>query len=59
MEEIFPSLDNVSRLAPNFHFGEISPNKVWYTVVNNNENTDHFLSELDGESFQIIFLPLS
>ena len=49
----FPSLDNVSRLAPNFHFGEISPNKVWYTVVNNkqNENTDHFLSELGWREF--------
>ena len=49
----FPSQDNVSKLSPNLHFGEISPNQIWHTVskLKNNENTDHFLSELGWREF--------
>ncbi len=49
----FPSQDNVSRLAPNLHFGEISPNQIWHKIskFENNENIDHFLSELGWREF--------
>ena len=49
----FPSQDNVSKLAPNLHFGEISPNQIWYTVskLKKTQNTDHFLSELGWREF--------
>jgi len=49
----FPSQDNVSKLAANLHFGEISPNQIWYTVskLENTQNTDHFLSELGWREF--------
>ena len=26
----FPSGNNVSQLSPHLHFGEVSPNQVWY-----------------------------
>ena len=49
----FPSLDNVSKLAPNLHFGEISPNQIWHLVskLKKDQNTDHFLSELGWREF--------
>ena len=49
----FPSLDNVSKLAPNLHFGEISPNQIWHLISNlkKDQNTDHFLSELGWREF--------
>jgi len=28
----FPARDTVSRLSPHLHFGELSPNQVWYRV---------------------------
>lgn len=45
----FPSLEAVSRLSPHLHFGEISPNQVWYRAQ------QEFLSrglEVNGEHFQ-------
>ncbi len=49
----FPVLNSVSRLSPHLHFGEISPNQVWYAAKNNETNDDleHFLSELGWREF--------
>ena len=52
-----PARDNVSRLSPHLHFGEISPNEVWYTTKQKmcagRRRTDgeHFLSELGWREF--------
>ena len=52
-----PDLENVSRLSPYLHFGEISPHQVWYAAnalkaVGGLENDiDHFLSELGWREF--------
>ena len=51
----FPSKKNVSRLSPHLHFGEVSPNQVWYTASHpkymNSTGLDHFLSELGWREF--------
>ena len=49
----FPDNLNVSRLSPHLHFGEISPNQIWYAInENNNErNVSHFKSELGWREF--------
>jgi deoxyribodipyrimidine photo-lyase len=53
----FPSKNNVSQLSPYLHFGEISPNQVWYASQSENieevreENITHFLSELGWREF--------
>lgn len=49
----FPALNTVSRLSPHLHFGEISPNQVWYAAKKNEENDDldHFLSEMGWREF--------
>ena len=49
----FPDRPNVSKLSPHLHFGEISPNHIWYTLTSteNDENIDHFLSELGWREF--------
>ncbi|MQG50811.1 MAG: deoxyribodipyrimidine photo-lyase [SAR202 cluster bacterium] len=49
----YPFKKNVSRLSPHLHFGEISPNQIWYEVVENipNKDVDHFLSELGWREF--------
>lgn len=43
----------VSRMSPHLHFGEISPNQLWYAVrsVNNDDNVDHYCSELGWREF--------
>lgn len=50
-----PDLDNVSRLSPHLHFGEVSPNQVWYAAKDhgsdNSEDLEHFLSELGWREF--------
>ena len=48
-----PSLSFVSRMSPHLHFGEISPNQLWYGVkkVSDDENVDHFCSELGWREF--------
>ena len=52
-----PSKDNVSRLSPHLHFGEISPNTAWhaakeYGIAHNAEtDMDTFLSELGWREF--------
>lgn len=49
----FPGDPFVSRLSPHLHFGEISPNHLWYAVQAQemDENRDHFLSELGWREF--------
>jgi deoxyribodipyrimidine photo-lyase len=49
----FPDKPHVSRLSPHLHFGEISPNQLWYALYGlaNNKNVDHFLSELGWREF--------
>ena len=54
----FPARRHVSRLSPYLHWGEISPNTVWYAVrdqidsgVCPEHDGDHFLSELGWREF--------
>lgn len=53
----FPVRDNVSRLSPHLHFGEISPRDVWYTartamIAQGCESDgEHFLSEIGWREF--------
>lgn len=49
----YPAKDNVSKLSPNLHFGEISPNQLWYAAqaAGDNENIDQFCSELGWREF--------
>ena len=50
-----PSENFVSKLSPYLHFGEISPNQIWYNAINDRDisekNLDHFLSELGWREF--------
>jgi deoxyribodipyrimidine photo-lyase len=53
----FPVRENVSRLSPHLHFGEISPRDVWHNtrqvmVAEHCENDgEHFLSEMGWREF--------
>ena len=54
----FPARRHVSRLSPYLHWGEISPNTVWYAVRDQMDSGacperdgDHFLSELGWREF--------
>ena len=49
----FPSTENVSRLSPYLHWGEISPFEVWYQANNKmyGENKKVFLSEIGWREF--------
>ena len=49
----YPAKGNVSRLSPHLHFGELSPNQVWYasSALFDDANLDHFLSELGWREF--------
>ena len=54
----FPSKKNVSRLSPHLHWGEISPNTVWFKVwdlnqlgIKHQQDTDTFLSEMGWREF--------
>ena len=50
-----PDMKNVSRLSPHLHFGEISPNQVWYAArehgSENPSDLEHFHSELGWREF--------
>lgn len=48
-----PDKPFVSRLSPHIHFGEISPNQLWYSVkaMGKDPNIDHFCSELGWREF--------
>ncbi|MEM8844037.1 MAG: deoxyribodipyrimidine photo-lyase [Pseudomonadota bacterium] len=49
----FPSLDNVSKLSPHLHIGELSPSQVWYAAktVQESDSQEHFLRELGWREF--------
>ena len=53
----FPELGATSKLSPHLHFGEISPNQIWYAAIHAlNGNTedvglDCYLSELGWREF--------
>lgn len=52
----FPAKNNVSRLSPHLHFGEISPRQIWHKVTSaaadySAQDIDHFLSELGWREF--------
>lgn len=53
----YPAKNNVSRLSPHLHFGEISPHQAWYgaqqAMIANNCESDgaHFMSELGWREF--------
>jgi len=58
----FPSQKFVSRLSPHLHFGEISPNEVWYraktmeTAAGIEKSLAHFHSELGWREFSYYLL---
>lgn len=56
----FPAKKNVSRLSPYLHFGEISPNQVWYAAEqnfkSNEQDLDTFKSELGWREFSYYLL---
>ena len=58
----FPFKENVSRLSPHLHFGELSPNEVWYqaktkeSVSGIQKSLEHFLSELGWREFSYYLL---
>lgn len=58
----FPSKQNVSRLSPYLHFGQISVNTAWYAasdaaaLIDNESNLDTFLSELGWREFSYYLL---
>lgn len=53
----FPDLGATSKLSPHLHFGEISPNQIWYAAIDalngDTEDTglDCYLSELGWREF--------
>lgn len=49
----FMAQDNVSRLSPRLHFGELSPNQVWHAAKaqGSSSDIDHFCSELGWREF--------
>ncbi len=61
-----PARENVSRLSPHLHFGEISPNDVWYAAKQKmsaegwRKDGETFLSELGWREFSnnlLFFFP--
>ena len=51
----FPAKNNVSKLSPHIHFGEISPHTIWNEINKSsdleNKNIEHFKSELGWREF--------
>jgi len=54
----YPAKKNVSKLSPHLHWGEISPNQIWYDVqkLGNGVNEDCLLSELGWREFSYSLL---
>lgn len=52
-----PSMQGTSLLSPHLHFGEMSPNQIWYAALDkcngsmDDKNLDSFLSELGWREF--------
>lgn len=57
----YPAKKNTSQLSPYLHFGEISPNQIWYSAIQlidklSREDINHFLSELGWREFSYYLL---
>lgn len=58
----FPTRDNISRLSPYLHFGQISPHQVWHAARlyadthHLDQDVDHFCSELAWREFSYSLL---
>ena len=54
----FPAKKTVSRLSPYLHFGQLSPNQVWFSAREKgvNDNTKVFCSELGWREFSYYLL---
>ncbi len=59
----FPAQDNISKLSPHIHFGEISPNQILYSAKESKEirnittdNLDKFVAELGWREFAYYML---
>ncbi|MFK7973559.1 MAG: deoxyribodipyrimidine photo-lyase [Rickettsiaceae bacterium] len=57
----FPARHNVSKLSPHLHFGEISPNYLWYKITSQesmryNSDIDYFCRELGWREFSYYLL---
>ena len=58
----FPDKQNVSRLSPYLHFGQISPNIAWHRAaeagafITNEKSLDTFMSELGWREFSYYLL---
>lgn len=56
-ERNYPEIVGTSRLSPHLHFGEISPNQIWYAAIDtmqgnvSQEGIDCYLSELGWREF--------
>lgn len=57
-----PSIEGTSKLSPYFHFGIISPNQAWYSILDffggntENKGVDVYLSELGWREFSYYLL---
>ncbi|WP_334029739.1 cryptochrome/photolyase family protein [Alteromonas sp. P256] len=56
-----PSMRGTSRLSPHLHFGEVSPNQVWYAIkdkfgATEDKSIDTYLSELGWREFSYYLL---
>lgn len=58
MERNFPASNSTSKLSPYLHFGQISPNQIWYSVrfYKFNENIESFCVELAWREFSFNLL---
>ncbi|KZL19378.1 Deoxyribodipyrimidine photo-lyase [Pseudovibrio axinellae] len=54
----FPALSHTSRLSPHLHWGEISPNQIWWALgmLEETRDIDHFRSELGWREFSYSLL---
>jgi deoxyribodipyrimidine photo-lyase len=54
----YPAKDATSHLSPHLHFGEISPNQIWYAANDKAEGTgkETFLKELGWREFSYALL---
>ncbi len=54
----FPALMHTSRLSPHLHFGEISPNQIWWALSmrEDTHDIDHFRNELGWREFSYSLL---
>lgn len=58
----FPAIEGTSKLSAYLHFGELSPNQIWYSALHqcdnqpDNKGLDTFLSELGWREFSYYLL---